>query len=291
MHTVLFLTVVLSMLFAPTEAYAWGPSAHLSFGLELIDKLTLLPRGLQTLISVFQPQFLYGSISADITLGKKYFIDYRHHCHNWQVGMGLLERAKNDSLRAFVLGYLCHLAADTVAHNLYVPSKMVHAYRNPGKGHLYWELVFDRYLIDQRILDMFYALSRNPFKEEDKYLQSSLKPTVFSFATNKRIFNGLLVLQRLNRWQALMEKTVARDTDGLDEQEVGFYRESSINAMLSFLIDREKSQFFRLDPTGDEALERSKSRAKLLKKGRAAFSVEQSIEEIEQRFNQQLAGA
>jgi hypothetical protein len=291
MRIAAILIVAVSTFFIAESAYAWGPSAHLSFGLELIDRLTLLPRGLQTLISVFQPQFLYGSISADITLGKKYFIDYRHHCHNWQVGMELLERAEKDSLRAFVLGYLCHLAADTVAHNLYVPLKTVHAYQNPGKGHLYWELVFDRHLIDQRILDMFYSLSRNPFAEEDAYLQASLKPTLFSFATNKRIFNGLLVLQRLNRWQVLMEKAVARNTDGLNEQEVGFYRESSINAMLSFLIDRQQSQYFRLDPTGDLALEKSKVCAKALRKGKADISVQHTIEKIEQHFSQQLAGA
>src|SRR5688572_1590912 len=105
------LLIAVLLLVCPEPAWAWGPSAHLYFGLQILEKISMLPSGLQVLLGFHQPQFLYGSISADIIVGKK-FIAYRHHCHNWAVGMDLLKRANDDSLKAFMLGYMSHLAAD-----------------------------------------------------------------------------------------------------------------------------------------------------------------------------------
>jgi hypothetical protein len=284
---------VLSSLIIPDSAWAWGPSTHLQFGLQLLDKLSILPSELQVLLGFYKQQYLYGCISADIIVGKK-FIEYRHHCHNWAVGMELLAKSSSDSLRAFMFGYLSHLAADTVAHNLYVPLKSLESYQNPAMGHLYWELMYDKQLTDERMLDMFYSLSRNPFIEEDRFLGSLLKPTLFSFTTNKKIFNGLLILQRLERWQELMRKTSERKPVALLNEEMQYYSELSMNAIVSFLIDRESSSFFRLDPTGHEALERANLLARSLKKERRELAdpvIEQlpaSLEELKTRFNEQL---
>ncbi len=283
------------VLLLPGNAFAWGPSAHLQYGLQVFENLSLLPNELQVLFGYFKQQYLYGCISADIIVGKK-FTAYRHHCHNWRVGMQLLKACKSEACRAFMLGYLSHLAADTVAHNLFVPLKVVEAYESPAKGHLYWELLFDNQLTDQRILDMFYSLAQNPFDAEDRFLQESLRPTLFSFQTNKRIFNGLLILQRLKQWQQLMENASGRNVKDLQQAEIDAYNQQSLNAILSFLIDRDQSRFLRIDPTGSEALQQSKKLAKQLRHDKTqkqidGTTVDASKRLLQQRFEQCLAGA
>lgn len=273
----------------PAHAYAWGPSTHLQFGLQILDQLSILPGELQVLLGFYRPQYLYGCISADIIVGKK-FIAYRHHCHNWAVGAQLLAESRSDSMRAFMLGYMSHLAADTVAHNLFVPVKVLESYRNPAMGHMYWELLFDHQVGDERTRDMFYSLSRNPFEEEDRLLQRMLKPTLFSFATNKKIFNGLLILQRLARWQHMMDAELRRDPAAISDAEIAMYRELSLNAIIGYLIDRDTSIYCRLDPTGGEALEASRLAAKEFK--RAALvepaSVKVAQEKLRAQFDSRL---
>jgi len=104
---------VLLVLFLPSESSAWGPGFHLQLGTSLLGNLSLLPVSVAALIGSFPNDFLYGSIAADITLGKK-FTHYMFHCHRWHVGKRLLEEASSDSQRACAYGYISHLAADAV---------------------------------------------------------------------------------------------------------------------------------------------------------------------------------
>ena len=68
-------------------------------------------------------QFLYGSVAADISFAKKYVPEGRHS-HHWRVGEEILKAAPDEPLKAAAYGYLGHLAADTLAHNTYVPRKL-----------------------------------------------------------------------------------------------------------------------------------------------------------------------
>ncbi|MBI4042401.1 MAG: zinc dependent phospholipase C family protein, partial [Deltaproteobacteria bacterium] len=108
----------------PAIGWAWGPVTHLSFGLSLMDQLQLIAPEIAALLSAYPRDFLYGCLAADITFGKRFVAHESHHCHNWSVGFDVLKAAKNDHQRSFAYGYLCHLAADTIAHNLYVPYKI-----------------------------------------------------------------------------------------------------------------------------------------------------------------------
>ncbi|PLX77876.1 MAG: hypothetical protein C0615_04705, partial [Desulfuromonas sp.] len=56
----------------PTDASAWGIGVHLQLGSTLLESLGQLPPALQLLLQENRLHFLYGCISADITLGKKY---------------------------------------------------------------------------------------------------------------------------------------------------------------------------------------------------------------------------
>ena len=58
--------------------------------------------------------------------------------------------APNDRLKAMGLGYLTHLAADTIAHNLFIPRQLVLTSSTAGLGHSYWEARMDTHL-DERL--------------------------------------------------------------------------------------------------------------------------------------------
>lgn len=262
-----FIVFVLSAICLPADGWAWGPSTHVQLGLSVLEQLHLLPVTLRELLTVHGHNYLYGCVSADIIVGKR-FIDYRYHCHNWAVGLQLLKKARKRSLRAFVYGYLSHLAADTVAHNIFVPQKLVESFRFPSKGHLYWESVYDRMVTSQKVLDIVYTMSKDHFEEEDNFLRDSLTPTLFSFATNKRLFNSFLLLQRFRRWQKLVEKAVERNKVPIQSEEVEFFTTLNLNAILGFLIDQRDSRYVRLDPTGTHALRQAELYARHLKQMR-----------------------
>src|SRR6185503_4489544 len=100
----------------PSHAWAWGPLAHLDFSSGALTQLDVLSPAVRLLLSNFSSEFLYGSLAADIIVGKN-LAKYSVHCHNWNVGFRVLDRARGDAQKAFSFGFLAHLAVDTVAHN------------------------------------------------------------------------------------------------------------------------------------------------------------------------------
>ena len=108
----------------PEPVWAWGPATHVALGEVLLGALYLVPPAVQALLERFPLHFLYGSIAADISLAKKYVPEGRH-CHNWDVGEEILSSADSEPLAAVGYGYLAHLAADTIAHNIFIPSQVL----------------------------------------------------------------------------------------------------------------------------------------------------------------------
>ena len=76
-------------------------------------------------------------------IGKK-LSSRRKKCHDWTAGWRLLENSHDDRTKAFAHGFLCHLAADTVAHNYFIPEQIVRTGSTITLGHLYWELMADQ---------------------------------------------------------------------------------------------------------------------------------------------------
>src|SRR6185503_7306520 len=133
--------VALALVFlivAPAVAHAWTPGTHVYLGEAVMRSLALLPPSIAALLKEFPYDFLYGSIAADTSIAKKY-VPVGRHCHSWNVGMEILDGAGDDPLRAFGLGYLSHLAADSVAHNYFVPKQLAVTSSTSGLGHSYWE--------------------------------------------------------------------------------------------------------------------------------------------------------
>ena len=115
--------VFLALALFPTDAWAWTPGTHVYLGDAVLRSIAMLPGNIGGLIAAFPYDFLYGSIAADTSIAKKYAAAGRHS-HSWAVGFDILDRARDDALKAFSYGYLAHLAADVVAHNAFVPYQL-----------------------------------------------------------------------------------------------------------------------------------------------------------------------
>lgn len=251
-HLLLIMLLPLLAVLCPTEAWAWGVGVHLQVGSWLLEQLPQLPAQLQAVLGAYPHDYLYGCISADITLGKKY-THYLRHCHSWRMGRLVLAAANDDARRACAYGYLSHLAADTVAHGYYVPYKMMRSYNTALLQHAYWEMRFEAD-VDQHAWQLAKALARFDFSDNDRMLRAVLADTLFSFGTNKRLFDSLLLLNRLKRWQQTLASLGKSSRWPLSDSDRQEYYELACAATLSLLTNLDASPWLAADPTGERAL-------------------------------------
>ncbi|BCA79577.1 zinc dependent phospholipase C family protein [Desulfuromonas sp. AOP6] len=253
-----FSTILLLLIFLllPADAYAWGVGVHLQLGSHILSNLSILSPALQTLLSTYPNDYLYGCMSADITLGKKH-THYLNHCHSWRMGKKILEAAKSDSQLACAYGYLSHLAADTVAHSYFVPFKMVRTFNTILLKHAYWELRLEA-KVDPAIWELARTVARKNFQDNDRMLRSVLSDTIFSFTTNKRLFNSLLLLNRLQQWQKMIRSLSTTSKWVLPMEYHEEYLGLARDATESILILGENSPYWKADPTGERALHAAK---------------------------------
>jgi hypothetical protein len=218
--------------------------------------LDLLPTAIAGLLRAYPYDFLYGSIAADTSIAKKY-APVGRHCHSWTVGLEIYDGAQDDSLRAFGLGYLAHLAADAVAHNYFVPKQLAVTSSTSSLGHSYWESRFETHL-GERYSRRARDLITLDHSRSDGLLDRILSPTIFSTPTNRRIFRGMVVVADSESWQRIFQLMKENSRWDLTDLEVGRYLERSFDYIVDFLRRIEKSEPYRLDPSGDEPLRLAK---------------------------------
>jgi hypothetical protein len=248
---------VLLLLMLPDPAYAWGPATHVYLGQGVLESLLLLPPAVRALLERYPYDFLYGSVAADISLGKKYVPEGRH-CHHWPVGEEIFASAETDRLRAVGLGYLAHLAADTLAHNTFVPRQLLVTSSSKGLGHSYWE-----HRMDVQLGERYTALARHvvmdhDHAESDALFDRVLSSTLFSFRTNRRIFRGMIRFQDNERWQTVFAAMLQNSRWKLHDTEVEAYLERSFDYVIDYLIRRGEGIAAGFDPTGERNLTLSK---------------------------------
>jgi len=237
----------------PHRAWAWGPLAHLDFSGGALSQLSLVPAAFRVLLAKCADDFLYGSLAADIIVGKN-LARYAVHCHNWKVGWKVFARAKGEPQQAFALGFLAHLAADTVAHNYYVPYKTVEGFGVRRTGHAYWELRYDQKLSPE-LWQTARRITGQSFRRHDEFLEEALSESyVIPFGVSKRMFNQLLFAARMKKYQA-MSAVVAGEKDlPLTDEEVAETRRMAVAQILSMLADGEDGRANGADPTGGRNL-------------------------------------
>jgi hypothetical protein len=236
----------------PSVAYAWTPGTHIFLGEAVLRALEHLPHAVADLLRAYPYDFLYGSIAADSSIAKKY-APVGRHCHAWHVGLEIHDRARDERLRAFGLGYLAHLAADVVAHNFFVPRYLVLASKTSGLGHSYWETRFETHLGDGYARRAREVILRD-HSRADEHLDRILSPTIFSTHTNRRIFRGMVYVTDTESWQRIFQLAAENSRWDLSDPDVGRYLARSYDYIMDFLKRTDSSEPFTLDPAGDEAL-------------------------------------
>ena len=244
--------VVTALLLVPHDAFAWGSGVHLQLGAAVLENLPALRPAVAAVIGAHPFDYLYGCIAADITIGKK-FTHYLLHCHRWQMGLRVLEHAETDARQACAYGYLSHLAADTIAHNYYVPYKLMMSFASLTLKHTYWEMRFETF-VDRETWDVGKKVAREHYRQNDLLLSRVLSDTLFSFGTNKRIFNSILLLSRLEKWQQVSRTLTGASRYPLTESDREEYLSLARDAVFDFLANHDQSRTFRADPTGERAL-------------------------------------
>jgi hypothetical protein len=245
-----FAFAVLLLACTADPAWAFGPATHIFIGRQLLDLLALLPASLAELIRAHPQSFLYGSVAADISFAKKY-VPAGRHCHFWHVGEEILGQATNDRLRAVAFGYLSHLAADTIAHNYFVPRQLLLTSSTKGLGHGYWEHRFDAHLGDEYSTIAREVVMDYDHSEADNLFDRVLSGTIFSFETNRRIFRGMIRVQDSDRWRSAFDRVRQKSRWDLSDDTVQLYLQLSFDYVVDFLLRRKTSIAATLDPIGE----------------------------------------
>ena len=248
--------IVLAIALLPSSAFAWTPGTHIFLGQSVLAAAAQLPSATAELLRAFPYDFLYGSIAADTSIAKKY-VPVGRHCHSWTVGLEILDGAADEPMRSFALGYLAHLAADTVAHNYFVPRYLVIASRTSGLGHSYWESRFETHLGGEYSHRAREVMLRD-HSRADRFLDRILSPTIFSTQTNRRIFNGMVYVTDTESWQRIFQIAAENSRWDLGTSEVSRYLTRSYDYILDFLGRLDASEPYALDPSGLDALELAK---------------------------------
>lgn len=252
MLMLLALTAAVSLLL-PETVFAWGPGVHLALGNSLLTHLSSLPTCVADLLRQFPEMFLYGCLSADICVGKTTRL-LKNDSHTWRMGREMLTRAADPSSRSYALGYMCHLAADTVAHNYYVPNLMSMSPLRNNLTHMYVEIRADSQV------DWSHSQARNlltdPAPLADDLLIASVNAPLSFFRLQKRMYQGSLFLWKPREWENLPMTFVDRRMT--PEIENSAYLSTMVNLAFSGCLSvlntgngmDDKTPFFALDPSG-----------------------------------------
>jgi hypothetical protein len=226
---VIYIFVFLTVLLIPSFAFAWGPMTHMYLGNEIFSYAPLLPAAVMALIRKYRQDFLYGNIMADTIIGKKYLPDDKSS-HSWEMAFNLLDQAKTGPEKAFVYGYLSHLAADTVAHETLTEDLK-------DIGHTLIELRADS-VIDKVYWLQYVTMSKTMKKRNERFLETSMESFIFSFKTNKRIYKGIVFLSFLNK----------KRKRGIDRKQIERLHNESVLRILDLLRNGRESAVAHKSP-------------------------------------------
>jgi hypothetical protein len=265
--------IAVSFLLMPSLVFAWGPLTHVYLGSELLALGSLVPAGIYEIIRRYRKDFIYGNIMADIIVGKKYLPEHKNS-HNWDIAFDLFKAAETKQQKSFVYGYMSHLAADTVAHNVYTADKK-------NFGHTLFELKADS-IIDKKYWIQAREIDRKVQSRNDVFLESSLDGFIFSFKTNKRILNSMVFLSVFNRERVgdFIDKNLI--TSLPQRARIEKLHDQSLDRTLDLFQNWRRSKVIKENPNGISL------RRRLLKKELASYLLKSHRKRIFQNIRYNL---
>lgn len=235
----------------------WGPGNHLEFAHRVYRRRReRLPAAVADLIEAERPAWRYGHIAADI-INFKGVGGHYNHCHRWTIVEEMRARAETPEDRAFILGYLGHLAADTIAHNHFVPYHLARYARTKGLGHLYWEMNADRFVPEDR-WQVVTALKRDVDLERlDRLINDTVPKKALSMNTNKTIFNHVLLVSERERYRRGIARLHPMDRLKLSRGFLDRFRSAAVERIVLALRPRGIEKLAHIDTNGKEAQARA----------------------------------
>ena len=248
----LFCITALLCVLSPDQALAWGPGAHLLTGNWLLQNLSALPAGVAAVIMAFPEQFLHGLLGADIFIGKGCKAK-KGHSHNWESGFTLLENAQSQQHQAYAYGYLSHLAADTVAHNVFVPGFMHTAPASGKTAHVYLEIQADSLIkwSGRDALALFYGQESAAALD---LLKRSMHRKSLPFWLNAGLYKSSIAIGGSRFWRNSMECIDKLLWPKDRREQLSYLLGLSTKAMFNVLQEGSDSKVLELDPVGTDAL-------------------------------------
>ena len=234
-------------------AIRWGPGHHLEFAERVWRRRReMLPRTVARLLAEEKRAYFYGNLAADIINAKAYG-GHLNHCHRWTIIDHMRELAAEPREEAFILGYLSHLAADTIAHNHYVPYHLTRYARARGLGHLYWELNADRFVPVKR-WDIVAQLKDDPGLDAlDDLINRAVPRKALSMGTNKIIFNHVLLVSERKQWRGAVERIHPMRRVALTKGFLSLFQKAAVARIRLALHPRGVGKLHHIDTTGKRA--------------------------------------
>jgi len=243
---------VLVVLFLSQASFGWGLDTHVELAESLLTNSTLLAAGIGSLLIRYRKDFILGNLLADVMIGKK-LSARRKSSHHWTGGWRLMENAHHDRTRAFALGFLTHLAADTVAHNKFIPNQIARTGSSVLLGHLYWELMADQ-LTGPANRKTLRRLLKEPAIAHEQLLEDHLYPDMVWFGFNKSIFTRVTRVTHSRRFNLAVKLCRELSAWPLHCRDLNDYKAMAGERMLDILLNGRKSKLLKEDPNGCLAL-------------------------------------
>jgi hypothetical protein len=231
----------------------WGPGHHLEFAERVFRRRReLLPRDVALLIAAEREAYDYGNIAADI-INFKAFGGAYSHCHRWTIIDDMRRLARGDRDEAFILGYLSHLAADTIAHNHFVPYHLARYARTKGLGHLYWEMNADRFIPETRWARVTSLKAERALDGLDELVNRTVPRKALSMRTNKLIFNHVLLVSEREHWRRGMARMHPMSKVSLSRGFLSVFQDAAVDRIRLALHPKGLRELVRVDANGKEA--------------------------------------
>ncbi len=230
----------------------------------ILKNLNVVLPAIRELVQSYPLDFLYGLISADIFIGKG-SRRRNDHCHNWSIGRNMLLAAQAPFEKAFTYGYLSHLVADTVAHNVYIPGQLYRTSTTRKFGHLYWEYRSDMFT-EKKHWKIANKVMVNHDPRDDDFITQTVPHRVFPFKTKKLIFSSTLHLHDLKHWRNAVNVVSQNSRWEVSREYVETLKKLSFYLTLDFLKNPEGAICFNYDPVGSDNIREAKRRRRLVRR-------------------------